>query len=407
MPPDWAFGAQPPTLGKCVARWAMHLYLGLADTPSRRYTLNEDELDDWKWLPESACAADRRRRESWLTYDVCDASKERRAILSQGLGHAMLNTPGGAAILSSIRGNTSLAQESGANKVWIATEKGGRTSAGLWVASQMVRMVRRSLGACSRAAVAELNVKTTPLSASLPAQSEVIGARHVGLAFTSASRQRNRQYFTVAIHVRRGDACERWAADASSGRRDVSSKRNGRPCFRANDYLRGAHAVLSMLYKSRSQVDVAPPDSVQAARLSMPWRGAVILLASDSPHVAEELLYLIRSAPPSDGWQALRVVDVSRGIGWGAAAEGINLGKDREAAKASFIETRNAAGLINRTAVFASLFADLALLSMGQGFVGTAASWTSRLILLALAGERNAIPPFALLDKPLGRLWFA
>jgi hypothetical protein len=73
----------------------------------------------------------------------------------------------------------------------------------------------------------------------------------------------------------------------------------------------------------------------------------------------------------------------------------------------SFIERRNQAGLVNRTAVLASLLADLALLSGGHGFVGTAASWTSRLALLALTGERGAIPPFVLLDQPMGRLWFA
>jgi hypothetical protein len=39
--------------------------------------------------------------------------------------------------------------------------------------------------------------------------------------------------------------------------------------------------------------------------------------------------------------------------------------------------------------------------------IGTAASWTSRLALLAISGEAGGLPPFELLDKPLGQLWFA
>ena len=39
--------------------------------------------------------------------------------------------------------------------------------------------------------------------------------------------------------------------------------------------------------------------------------------------------------------------------------------------------------------------------------IGTAASWTSRLALLAISGEAGGLPPFEMLDKPLGKLWFA
>jgi hypothetical protein len=133
----------------------------------------------------------------------------------------------------------------------------------------------------------------------------------------------------------------------------------------------------------------------------------VLLVASDSPHVVGEMQQLMQMAPASDGWRGLVSVEGPRGAAWGAAEEGANLGKTREDAALSFIERRNAAGLVNRTAVPASLLADLGLLSTGHGFVGTAASWTSRLALLALAGERGALPPFALLDQPLGTLWFA
>ena len=164
-----------------------------------------------------------------------------------------------------------------------------------------------------------------------------------------------------------------------------------------------------------------------------------------------------------------------RGEAWGGVEEGANVGKRRAAAKRGFIEARNAAGLVNRTANFAvrssrdmapgarhgretaerqprgsrqtgarpptdsrqtadrqptdrrqtadrqptdsrqtaeipfaqALSSDLRLLSASHGFVGTAASWTSRLALLAITGERGALPPFVMLDRPLGQLWFA
>ena len=63
------------------------------------------------------------------------------------------------------------------------------------------------------------------------------------------------------------------------------------------------------------------------------------------------------------------------------------LGLKREAALEHFIERRNGRGLVDRRAVFASLFADLHLLRAADAFVGTAASWTSRLALLAISGE--------------------
>ena len=53
LPPDWAFGADPPSLGKFVARWAMELWLGSGERPARRYALPVRELAGWRWLPAS------------------------------------------------------------------------------------------------------------------------------------------------------------------------------------------------------------------------------------------------------------------------------------------------------------------------------------------------------------------
>ena len=63
-------------------------------------------------------------------------------------------------------------------------------------------------------------------------------------------------------------------------------------------------------------------------------------------------------------------------------------------------------GLVNRTAVLASLLGDLRLLAKATAFVGTASSWVSRLALLAIIGESAVIPRGVLLDRPLRELWF-
>ena len=76
-----------------------------------------------------------------------------------------------------------------------------------------------------------------------------------------------------------------------------------------------------------------------------------------------------------------------------------------EAKRRFFIEERNAKGLVDKKLVFASLFADLDLLAGADAFVGTAASWISRLSLLAIAGEQGTLPPYELLDGPLGSFW--
>ena len=87
------------------------------------------------------------------------------------------------------------------------------------------------------------------------------------------------------------------------------------------------------------------------------------------------------------GGHAVVALEIPRGAGWGGAAEGDADGLPRDKALAHFIETRNEKGLIDRRRLFGALFADLQLLSRADAFVGTAASWTSRLVLLAIAGE--------------------
>ena len=92
-------------------------------------------------------------------------------------------------------------------------------------------------------------------------------------------------------------------------------------------------------------------------------------------------------------------------------ADGANVGKrnrnevGRGGAAARYIEERRAAGEVPLELALGSMLADLELLSRADAFVGTSASWVSRLALLAIIGEKAAIPPFALLDAPFLCVW--
>ena len=74
QPPDWAFGSEPATVGKFVARWAMSLFLGSVAEQPGRYSLPTPELTGWLWRPPGSCAASNGTTEAWLRADVCRTS---------------------------------------------------------------------------------------------------------------------------------------------------------------------------------------------------------------------------------------------------------------------------------------------------------------------------------------------
>ena len=384
LPPDWAFGADPPSLGKFVARWAMELWLGSGERPARRYALPVGELAGWRWLPNGVADAicERPRDASaWLRADVCAAAARRRPA-EAAAEHAGLvaGSRAGRQLLELVRGNASGGWRKSERADWVATAGGGRTSAGLWWAAQLVRLARGSLGACGDRLVRSLLAER----------------RRVNNATAGAAADAGAFATTVAIHVRRGDACERWAR-RGDGRAD--GKRGiGRPCYRADDYVAAAVALLPAAARA-----AASRHGARRAGGTAPTR-ARFLVASDAPGAAREVAAAVER---QGGGHAVVALEIPRGAGWGGAAEGDADGLPRDKALAHFIETRNEKGLIDRRRLFGALFADLQLLSRADAFVGTAASWTSRLVLLAIAGEIAAVPPFAMVDKPLGQLWFA
>ncbi|KAL1530559.1 hypothetical protein AB1Y20_001460 [Prymnesium parvum] len=370
-PPDWAFGANPPSVGKFLARWAMSLYLrSLVGTPSR-HTLRPAEVGGWRWLPAPRCGeGGGAARGGWFEADVC-ARVPLPPSGAEGLREAHRGRAW-RALVAIARGNQSGGWRRGEDPLWVATAGGSQTTAGLWWAGQMMRRVRASLGRCAHAASRPwLRGRMVHTGGGWRAEGE------------GAARERAHA-FTLAVHVRRGDACVRWA------RRGDSTLDRGRPCYAAGEYMAVVRALLAKARQGEGKL----------ARLAA---GRVrLLIASDSESVADEMAALAAS----DGIELVQLRG-DRGAGWGGAREGANIGKNMTAAAAEFIEARNERGLVDRVAVLGSFLADLTLLGQAHAFVGTAASWTSRVILLSIIGERGVVPPFAFVDKPLGRLWFA
>lgn len=383
-PADWAFGAEPPTIGKFVARVAMQLYLGVAAaSPAFRPTLRGETLRQWSWRPPlSACPPHARDNSSalenaagaWMLADVCDVAVTARrratpparveaaaAASRAAVGDGAPTSRTMARLLEIVRGNSSGRwPRTHTDLMWMATAGGGVTSAGLWVAGQTMRHARSAMGPCTRALVDAL------------------------LAQPRAVLQRARRRCRIGLHIRRGDACERWTSRRAD---DETSKR--RPCFHTATYLEAARALAAVLARETPATPATPSPPL-------------LLLATDSPNVLEELRALLRP-----GEFEVVAAPAARGVGWGGVPEATPSGRTHEAAAEDFIEARNARGLVDRAAALASFFADLELLSAADALVGTAASWTSRAALLAIVGERGVVPPFAMVDRPLKQLWFS
>ena len=389
-PPDWAFSDNPATVGKFVARWAMHLYLALGAAVPRRYVLPSAELQRWRWLPAGGCGG---QGSAWFRRDVCAAGVPANDAAAGPPPPALHETAGGRRLLEIALGNTSGRLDAPrVDRFWEVAATGGKTAAGMWLAGQQVQRVRAAVGPCVAAAVHGHVASAVSVGGGGGAVGGGGGAVGGGGGLRATFR-RGGGALTVAVHVRRGDACERWAS-RGDGATDSS-----RPCFAAAEYVSAAEEVAARLQRR-----AAAAASVGAGR-----RPTVrLLLASDSASALDELAAAARNRS-SAAWARVEVawLPLPRGAGWGAVADGANLGLSRKAAMREFIEARNSRGLVDRPSVLTSLFADLELLSRAHGFVGTAASFASRLALLAIVGERGAVPPFVMLDRPLGQLWFA
>ena len=94
----------------------------------------------------------------------------------------------------------------------MATAGGGVTAAGLWWAAQHVRLTLSALGPCGREAVeARPSVVVRPSRLVGGGANHGGGAAEAAAAAAAAATGDGGASWSIAVHIRRGDACERWA----------------------------------------------------------------------------------------------------------------------------------------------------------------------------------------------------
>jgi hypothetical protein len=214
------------------------------------------------------------------------------------------------------------------------------TSLSTWRFGQLTRFALKSVGPCAQ----ELRDRYLALR-------EQLGVRRGGP--------------TIALHVRRGDACEQWMHEGRQGRRQ---------CYPFAAYMEAAR------------------------RLRTRYPGAShILLATDSPSVVAEA----RGFAEEFSFTYLRMNRSEIG-----GAEGANMHRPQPDT-GRFIESLTAnRGYLHKSLLFGSILADVQLLQTADILIGDHLSTVTKLVLAAMVGRVGRVPPFVFLGgRPVDALW--
>lgn len=190
---------------------------------------------------------------------------------------------------------------------------------------------------------------------------------------------------SIAMHVRRGDACERFVPD-SDARAPGGTMSAGGGITTDQPTSTATTTVASV----RTAAALRPCASLSAymrsvRELRRRYGASHVLVATDSEAVIEELKdYTVEGF--SFGFVMMNRTAVggleNASLGGGATAQ------------ANLIENRHG---VDRTYLFDSVHADIELLTGAHMFVGSDSA-SSRLLLLALIGRLGTVPPFVIVD---------
>lgn len=201
------------------------------------------------------------------------------------------------------------------------------------------------------------------------------------------SQQPPQQRLAIAMHIRRGDSCMRWATSFGD-----SSLKNGRPCFKTDLYIKAALMIQKRYGKHMiSHVNLAT-DSANASK-------TVSDLLQREGFSVTTLLYDRLNVGGNDMVNKGKLVDQDTLYIEDRLKLSLNNLKTNTATSTSNEETQ-----INPELVIGSLAAELELLSQSQFLIGTSSSWVTRLTFLAMIGRQGIIPPFIFVDSPFGCL---
>jgi len=162
---------------------------------------------------------------------------------------------------------------------------------------------------------------------------------------------------TIGMHVRRGDACFRWAERGDS---DI----NTRPCYKLEVYM------------------------AEARRLKAAYGVSKVAVATDSDSVIAEL----QAYTPE-----FRFVYLPFNRTLVGGPENVNMAGGSDA---NFIENRRPSDEL-KALIFATAAAEVQLLAAADFLIGTSSSTVSRLVFLTQVGRLGYVPPYVFLDRPV------
>ena len=377
---------QEATVGKMIRRWAMLLVEGItlpdqrnvrnidetATTKPYRVTIEPSAIASWHWFPSTAynrttghCLADSDTKHTtgWIKSDVC---KGRTTKFPLGT------------------------EKSNAVERYVKSQLYSQSGL-LWLMSHGVRIVLENLlDDCGKATVDQLKRG---------------GRRHVVPPTTKTSESGlhprpsqiggGSRTTTVAMHIRRGDACEFWTNQTGV----TITRKRGRPCYATSLYI----------------------EAVQ--RFKELYGAKQIVIVTDSPLALSEVIQIGRDQLN----MTVTYIEGERSI-FGLSNQLLVGGKTTQSndengmrtptaatttsarVSQTFIEHRNDLSGTDKTYITTSLLAELQLLGTADYFVGTSVSWVSRLAFLFMAGKSShhchphhtSVPPFTFLDQPFG-----
>ena len=213
----------------------------------------------------------------------------------------------------------------------------------------------------------------------------------------------------VSVHVRRGDACMRWAEPGDS------SYEMGRPCYRTAHYVRAAEEMAEMYDADVALLATDDPDVLEEARrLSAERTAAVMMKTGEEPNGKEEgggttiptTTTAAKRRPKKLRWcmvpePAREAVGGEQWTNRYVFNEPVDWETYPDSESVTMIEHRLKRGELDPADVVLSLLKDVDLLRRGVAFVGTFKSVTGRLMYLSMYGKMRRPPPYVSLDMPM------
>ena len=218
--------ARDITVGKTILQrliWTMAatVYKSDGSTSACRPTFDLSALARWRWqlVANASCPS----VDAWMLPDACRAVSSNSADADDAAAASFLAA--GEEVL-----RRPIMKQMSTVTGWLST------SAAVWWAGQLARHAAvDSAGTCTRRQAESLPLVSIP--ATVAASDTWVSTPSFALPSPSTAAP-----LTVAVHIRRGDACMRWAT--RQGDSSLKAKAGGRPCYPSAVYANATRRLV-------------------------------------------------------------------------------------------------------------------------------------------------------------------